>query len=109
MREPIFTRWAEQDYEWGPLGYPQSDTVTGLRDNGSYQRFDGGVIYSSSTSGTHAIANGPILNTWIAQNYEHGSLGYPTGEFTVTATGGSQAFQGGLLVWNATTGAVTRQ
>ena len=109
VREPIFTRWAEQDYEWGPLGYPQSDTVTGLRDNGSYQRFDGGVIYSSSTSGTHAIANGPILNTWIAQNYEHGSLGYPTGEFTVTATGGSQAFQGGLLVWNATTGAVTRQ
>jgi L,D-peptidoglycan transpeptidase YkuD (ErfK/YbiS/YcfS/YnhG family) len=50
-RGAILSAWAASGYERGLLGYPTSDEIGGLKDGGSYQTFQGGIIHWSPTTG----------------------------------------------------------
>src|SRR4051812_7181608 len=97
------TPWAAQGYETGPLGLPISGLTCGLRDGGCWQVFQGGRVYATSATGSHAVA-GVINSVWIAQGLERGTLGYPTGELVCGLAGGGckQDFQGGAVYTSGT-------
>ena len=102
----IAATWGRQGWEGGFLGYPTTDEICGLRNNGCYQLFQGGAVYWSSGTGAH-IVFGAIAGTWGRHGWEAGFLGYPTtGEIALARGGGRyQAFQGGTIYWSPTTGA----
>ena len=66
--------------------------------SGSYQVFQRGMVMSSSTTGTYAVLDGPIRNTWGASGGSGGPLGWPTGDEEQTADGVRQQFQNGAVV-----------
>ena len=101
------TRWAQQGWEGGPLRYPTSDPVCGLRDGGCFQAFQGGALYWSAASGLHPV-DGLIQRSWAAAGWETGSLGYPVEDPRQVRNGWQQRFQGGTLTADLTTGAVRR-
>lgn len=95
----IRTLWASIRYENGDLGYPTTDEVTGLKNGGVYQSYQGGTIYWSSASGAH-ISVGAIRNAWASTGYENGPLGYPTSnEITDSRGGVYQSYQGGTIIY----------
>jgi uncharacterized protein with LGFP repeats len=99
--------WAARGSEAGALGYPTSDMFCGLRYGGCGQHFQGGSIYWSPGTGAHVVTN-PIRAYWAARFWEGGPLGYPTSDMYPWTGGHRQNFQGGVLFWNARTGAVSR-
>jgi uncharacterized protein with LGFP repeats len=103
----ILTAWAAQGFEAGALGYPTGDQACGLAGGGCGQNFQGGAVYSSSSSGAHAVS-GAIATYWYGAGAESGTLGYPTSEATAVSGGTTQTFQGGRLTLNKSTGTVTR-
>jgi len=91
--------WSQTGYERGPLGFPTSDLICGLRLDGCMQTFQYGYgIYSNSATGTHVVA-GAIGTAWGAQQWERGPLGYPSaGQVCGLKNGGCfQQFQGGNI------------
>ncbi|MBR2586923.1 hypothetical protein IKE71_00920, partial [Candidatus Saccharibacteria bacterium] len=40
--------WVKQQWEFGPLGFPQSDILTNEQGI-TYQKYEGGTIYSSGS------------------------------------------------------------
>ncbi|RBY91754.1 hypothetical protein DQ244_10735 [Blastococcus sp. TBT05-19] len=104
VRGPVRDRWIAQGWETGPLGYPVSDTVCGLRDGGCFQRFQGGSVYWSQTTGARVLS-GAVLDRWGAQGWETGGLGYPTSDVTSIPGGQFAHFQGGSVYWSQPTGA----
>ncbi|SDO35355.1 LGFP repeat-containing protein, partial [Klenkia soli] len=107
VRGAVLAAWAATEAEGGPLGYPTTGLICGMSSGGCGQVFQGGRIYSTATTGAHAVS-GPIQQAWIAQGWEAGSLGYPTGDARPVQDGTAQDFQGGTLTWNTTTGSVSR-
>jgi uncharacterized protein with LGFP repeats len=101
------TTWAAAGGEGGPLGYPLTGLICGMRNSGCGQVFQGGRIYSTPTTGTHAMT-GAIHTAWMQQGYEVGPLGYPTSDVYAVTGGTAQNFQGGKLVHDQVTGTVTR-
>jgi uncharacterized protein with LGFP repeats len=103
--EPMQQEWLDQGWEYGPLGYPVTGTVCGLKNGGCGQVFQGGRIYSSPTTGTHAILE-PVNAEWLEQGWENGPMGYPiTGLACGLKDGGcGQVFQGGRIYSTPTTG-----
>lgn len=95
----IHTKWRAQGAENGPLGYPTTDEVRGIRDGGTWQGFQGGAIMFSPASGA-AISSGPIRDKWAATGFESGRLGYPvTDVITGLKDGGAfQNYQGGAIL-----------
>ena len=93
-------------YETGPLGLPISGLICGLKDSGCGQVFQGGRVYSSPGAGVHAVG-GAIQSAWIAQGWEAGRLGYPSGDQVcgLAGNGCKQDFQGGTLYSNSSAGA----
>ncbi|WP_326498083.1 GH25 family lysozyme [Arthrobacter sp. FX8] len=77
LNGPIRTAWQKTGFEAGPLGYPASDTLCGLRDGGCFQRFQTGSIASSTATGTH-IVWGDMESAWRTSGREAGPLGYAT-------------------------------
>jgi uncharacterized protein with LGFP repeats len=92
------------------LGKPTASARTwsagGL--TGQLQEFAHGLMLSSSTTGTHAVLNGPIRTAWGDQGGTTGALGWPTSEVEAFAGGTRQSFQGGSILVSAQ-GAVTVQ
>jgi hypothetical protein len=103
---PIRDAWAAQGFESGPLRYPTSDQVGGLKNGGSYQNFQGGAIIWSPASGAR-ISIGSIRGAWAASGFESGPLGYPTSnEVCGLRNGGCyQNYQGGAIIWSPASGA----
>jgi uncharacterized protein with LGFP repeats len=99
--------WVGQGAGSGPLGYPVADMKCGLPGGGCRMAFEGGTVYWSATSGTHAVS-GAIAQAWSDAGGVSGSMGYPTTEATPVAQGFAQDFQGGRLTHNTTTGVVSR-
>lgn len=96
VAEPIrSTYWAAAG-QGGPLGYPAGDQRCGLARGACAQAFDGGVIYITPTTGTHALT-GSVHATWLAGGGEYSELGYPTTGIRCGLIGGGcqQDFQGG--------------
>jgi len=103
--DAMWAPWEAQRWETGPLGYPTSEIFCGLKDSGCGQAFQGGHIYTSPGTGPHAI-KGWIHTAWVAQGWETGPLGYPTGDETCGLAGGAckQEFQGGTMYAQVSSG-----
>ncbi|WP_052207284.1 LGFP repeat-containing protein [Sinomonas humi] len=103
---PIRSEWAATNFESGPLGYPTTEVVKGLRNGGSYQNYQGGAIVSSPSSGTHESI-GAIRGEWQATGFEGGILGYPTTDEVGGLRNGGvyQNYQGGAVIWSPGSGA----
>ena len=98
-------KWAATGFENGALGYPTSDEVSGLRNGGVYQNYQGGSILWSPASGAHPSVGG-IRNVWARTGFESGVLGYPvTDEVAGLRDGGVyQNYQGGAIIWSPASG-----
>jgi uncharacterized protein with LGFP repeats len=109
----IRTLWSTLGYEQSvasSLGYPVTDTNTGLRDGGSWQGFQKGAIYTSPSTGAFVIKNGPVRDEWTRLGWEHpiaGALGYPLNSTDTNLRNGGawQQFQNGAIYYSPTTGA----
>ena len=102
--DPIRTTYVQAGFWRGPLGYPASGVET-YPDGGLGQRFEGGSIFYSPTTGSHLVID-PIRTTYLQAGFWRGPLGYPTAG-VVTASDGtlSQKFQGGTIFYSPATGA----
>ncbi|WP_141212375.1 CHAP domain-containing protein [Enemella evansiae] len=98
VRGSIAERWGKLGWETGALGYPRSDEICGLRDNGCVQRYTGGNIYWSPRTPAVNVW-GSILNHYAGQGWESGALGYPTAPEDCSLRDGGcvQSFTGGLV------------
>ena len=90
------TVWTAAGGEAGALGYPITGLICGLSSSGCGQVFQNGRIYTTPTTGTHAIS-GAIVGEWIARGAEAGTLGYPTADAYVSLGGTAQEFQRGAV------------
>jgi uncharacterized protein with LGFP repeats len=88
------------------LRYPLDSTSPTANRDGTYQHFQGGSIFWSSTTGAHWLS-GAIRRTWASLGWERSWLGYPTTDPYAVTVGVRQGFQHGFLIWNRTTGVVT--
>ncbi|GHE10636.1 N-acetylmuramoyl-L-alanine amidase [Klenkia taihuensis] len=99
----IYQLFAQQGYEYGPLGYPLGDAeqvAGGLR-----QRFQRGEVFSSAL-GTFSVTGG-LAQAYARAGGAEGPLGLPgTPARTTAARGGGwyQHFQGGSVYWSPMTG-----
>ncbi|CAN7459297.1 M43 family zinc metalloprotease [Arthrobacter sp. LjRoot78] len=101
----IRSTWVWSGLQNGPLGYPYTNEIKGLRDGGAYQMFEGGGIVWSPATGAH-VSKGGIRQAWANTGFENGPLGYPTTSEYVGSSGTViQNFQGGRIVWSPSTGA----
>lgn len=99
----IGKKWAATGSETGPLGYPTTDELLNLDQDGRRQEFQHGVIYwhPRHSRGAHPIST--FFDTWAGQNHELGPLGYPFADEQPTADGGTvQHFQGGAIISHPT-------
>lgn len=91
----------------GPIGYPTSNTVARTGNGtGVVQAFQTGAIYERN--GVAPIAmHGPVRDEYGRQNFNWGTLGWPTSELTcgLAADGCRQDFQTGSIVWSSASGA----
>jgi uncharacterized protein with LGFP repeats/GH25 family lysozyme M1 (1,4-beta-N-acetylmuramidase) len=103
---PVRSMWQQTGFERGPLGYPTSNAICGLRDGGCFQTFQTGSIASAGSAGTH-IVWGDMALAWRASGREGGPLGYPTAdEVCRLANGGCyQNFEKGATIWSPASGA----
>jgi uncharacterized protein YkwD len=103
---PIRDRWAATGFENGFLGYPTSEVVTGLKNGGSYQMYQGGAIMWSPSTGAH-VSTGAIRGLWAQTGFESGAMGYPTTDEVGGLKDGGvyQMYQGGAIMWSPATGA----
>ncbi|WP_436786729.1 LGFP repeat-containing protein [Yinghuangia sp. YIM S10712] len=100
----IRDRWAAMGWERSPLGYPVTDEMVTPDGRGRYTHFQYGSIYWTLETGAHEVY-GSIRNTWAAQGWERGQLGYPThGEYTPAPGQRRSDFQGGYVIWFASNG-----
>ncbi|GAB3713946.1 hypothetical protein GCM10028815_30770 [Mariniluteicoccus flavus] len=101
----IGQRYAQLGWENSPLGYPTGAERCGLRDGGCFQSFQGGLVYFSGASGSHAVW-GAIGERYAQLGWENSPLGYPTGaERCGLRDGGCvQSFQRGLAYFSLKAG-----
>lgn len=67
----------------GVLGYPETDEIGTPDGVGRFNRFAGGMLYWSPTTGAWEI-HGLILALWSMRGYERSEWGYPTSAPTGT-------------------------
>ena len=104
---PVTAAWQALGAEGSKAGYPASDLICGLKNNGCFQNFQGGSIMWSAATGAAFVPFGAIRDYWAAQGYENGPLGFPTSNATcgLRAGGCFQLFQAGSVLWSAPNGA----
>jgi uncharacterized protein with LGFP repeats len=100
----IRSAWVWSGLQNGPMGYPATNEIKGLRDGGAFQMFEGGGIVWSPATGAH-LSMGGIRNAWAGTGFENGPLGYPTSS-EYAGPGGTvvQNYQGGRIVWTPSNG-----
>lgn len=86
----------------GRLGYPTTDETCSA--TACSQAFVGGEVYWSTSTDAAAVFNGGIGARWRVLGGTSGALGYPTASETCSASACSQTFQGGKILWTASTG-----
>jgi hypothetical protein len=83
----------------------------GQRRAGYYQCFERGCVYFSPQTGIRAVY-GSIFQRFVQEGAERGSLGFPTADEAACTNPTSgfryQTFEGGRLVWRASTNSVAR-
>ncbi|MDN5669353.1 MAG: AbfB domain-containing protein [Renibacterium salmoninarum] len=98
--------YKRNNFENGPLGYPTSNEVCGLRSNGCYQNYQGGAIYWGPGEGVGAILNNDILNKYRELGAQDSVSGYPTEDTKcgLKNSGCRQVFKGGYIATSPGTG-----
>ncbi|MCT2048066.1 hypothetical protein M3D57_11325, partial [Corynebacterium sanguinis] len=99
-------KWGDLGWENADLGYPTTDELKTPDGVGRFNHFQGGSIYWSPNTDAHQIWGG-IRDTWAAQGWETGPLGYPVTDELTTPDGKGKYnhFQGGSIYWSPSTGA----
>ncbi|WP_126643418.1 FG-GAP-like repeat-containing protein [Embleya hyalina] len=100
----FYDRWQAGGGARGDLGFPSMEaSPTTLKQPGRYQQFrilhagaDTGSLYWSPTTGAWPVY-GKDRQTWAAQGWEGGPLGFPTGDQYTVAGGHRSDFQGGYI------------
>lgn len=103
----ILQKWAQLNWENGPLGYPVTDETTTPDGIGRFNHFEnGGSIYWTPDTGAHAVW-GDIRKRWESLGWERSYLGYPTSDEVDFPEGGrANTFQNGGIYWWPDTGAI---
>jgi uncharacterized protein with LGFP repeats len=104
---PVVEAWSRTGWERGPLGYPVATppgTTPAAPAGATVQRFQGGAVYASATTGVHAVSG-----AWAAAVDAAGGtavLGLPTTGVRTTPDGRGQYqhFQNGSAYATAGTG-----
>ena len=106
VRGAVLATWAGLGADTGVFGYPTSGELPAADGVGRVQRFQGGSVFWSPSTGAQPIRGG-MFATWAGLGGDTGVLGYPTsGELpTADGVGRLQNFQGGALYWSESTGA----
>jgi hypothetical protein len=108
----IRQHWIELGGAGGFLGLPVTDE-SGTPDGiGRFNRFEGGMIYWTPSTGAHEV-HGAILDRWTALRFERSYLGYPVSDETsgilpppLYFLARVSYFQFGRIVWTQDTGAL---
>ncbi|MEW1956544.1 M12 family metallo-peptidase [Kineococcus sp. NPDC059986] len=98
----VLGEYASLGWEGSVLGFPTSGEipVTG----GVVQRFQRGLVYSSPTTGAHAV-RGAVEGRYAAAGWERSVLGFPTSDEIPVRGGVVQRFSGGNVYWSPAAGA----
>ncbi|MFK5160571.1 glucosaminidase domain-containing protein, partial [Propionibacterium freudenreichii] len=103
IHNAVLTEYQNTGWEWGILGFPTSEEQS--LDNGIVQHFQGGNVYWNASAGAHVV-RGTIGDTYAANGWEWGFLGYPTSSERPVSNGGVvQDFQNGKIYWSPGNGA----
>lgn len=104
----IRVKWAQLGGERGFLGFPVTDELGTPDGHGRFNHFQGGSIYFTPGTGAHEV-HGAIRDKWASMGWERGQLGYPTSDEHAAPNGHRASnFQGGLIRWSPTEGAVVK-
>ena len=95
MHDAIMGTYAYYNWERGELGYPLTDE-TASANGGIFQRFQGGTVYWSARTGSHAVPLS-MLDLYGQHGYVRGHLGYPTSEPYWDGNREKQNFEHGVL------------
>jgi hypothetical protein len=101
--------WQQWGWELSALGYPTTDEIETTTGNGRKTLFEGGGIYSSTATGTHAVF-GDIFARWSSLGAEESALGLPTSdELPVGPLGLDRRsnFEHGSITWSRLTRATS--
>ncbi|WP_409330486.1 N-acetylmuramoyl-L-alanine amidase [Trujillonella humicola] len=98
VKGAIRERWAAQNWENGPLGYPVSDEV--CVPGGCFNRFQGGAVLWSPAGGVRVVT-GPWLAAYEAAGGPAGALGFPVSDVRGSGVGARQDMQRGHLLMTA--------
>jgi uncharacterized protein with LGFP repeats len=94
----IRSQWLSDGAESGWIGYPTTDEIYGMKNDGARQNYEGGYIYWSPMYGAFNI-HGAIGSSWIARGAENSKYGYPTSNEYWWNGIIRQDFQGGYITW----------
>ncbi len=103
VKGPIRDAWARVGWDRGPLGFPTTGEMSTVKAGGRVNHFQGGSVFSTATTGAHAV-DGGIRDRWASTGWERGGLGYPVSDAYPIAEGFRQDFQGGRITWIRATG-----
>jgi LGFP repeat len=103
----ILKKWAQLNWENGPMGYPVTDETATPDGIGRFNHFEnGGSIYWTPDTGANAVW-GDIRKRWESLGWERSYLGYPTSDEVDFPEGGrANTFQNGGIYWWSDTGAI---
>jgi uncharacterized protein with LGFP repeats len=71
-------KWGQFGWQDGFMGYPTTDTICGLPGGGCGQHFATGAVFSSPSTGVHAVVGPLFRDKWGSYGWQDGALGYPT-------------------------------
>lgn len=100
----IQSRWSSFGWQSGKLGFPTGPEITGLKDGGASQTFQGGTLFWSPRNSQANLVKAGNLARYAQLGYENGSLGYPTSDEFALKNGSGQTFEGGQLHFSPQTG-----
>lgn len=92
----LFGKYAELDWEQGPLGYPI--TVSTNLTGGLVQGFQGGALYFRDDH-EPVWVHGSIRERWNRTGFEDGPLGWPVRDEQEAAGEVFQQFDNGRIYW----------
>ena len=101
---PIRGVWAEQNWEFGELGFPTTDILTNLASGIEWQEFENGFIVGNKEHGYY-VSMGPIREVWVKQNWEFGPLGFPKSNIIKSGDKECQKYDGGSICYSTKRGA----
>ncbi len=103
VKGAINQRWRAWAGHNGLLGYPVANQVCGQPASGCVQRFQGGTIYWSPTTGAW-VTRGGVSTKYASVGANRSSLGYPTANVRCVGSQCVQSFQRGYIGWTTTAG-----